>query len=650
MATSTEKGKGRAIEDTFDEFQQTGNAFWDEALKHKTFISATVGSLCSTFLGFPLDSLKSRMQATRGSSPRIHQLATEVFREEGIRGFWRGALIPLLSISVVRTTSFSIYTGTKNELARKNILATSSLRDIWVTSFISGCTSGASISICSTPFELIKVRRQLEVMISQEMGIIDPKPMTTRQSVQAIVSNRGWAGMYTGFGPHFIRDTLGTGLYFAEYDALRSLFGRLPSGEQGDVPSWLPITPSLVPFFCGSVAGVSSWALIYPVDAIKTRMQKRALSNKSYRGIWETFGRIAKGPDSLHPQPMSKGFMQLYRGLGVSAARSCLTHGLLWFVIDNVSSIIDRGSLSPMSSQLKSQEGFKLSPNSPATPLQSQTVRRRSRSRSDVGPDAKEAVDLATQSKENVFLFVPNLIGYSRIILAGISLWVMPNHPKLFTALYFLSSILDVADGHAARALKQTSKFGAVLDMVTDRSATACLLAHLAGEYPAYALLFQFLIALDFSSHYMHMYSSLATGSTSHKLVTADVSRILWLYYNDTRTLFVFCFANETFFVALYLIGSGPEWRTIGLSSHAFSSLLSSIGLSEIVPKLAVGWLDLVLGKLSLPMIVALLCFPICVGKQIINVVQFWKASKILVGIDLSERAAARQLEQNRSK
>jgi len=45
----------------------------------------------------------------------------------------------------------------------------------------------------------------------------------------------------------------------------------------------------------------------------------------------------------------------------------------------------------------------------------------------------------------------------------------MPYHPKICTALYFTSSILDVADGKAARALGQTSKFGAVLDMVTDR-------------------------------------------------------------------------------------------------------------------------------------------------------------------------------------
>lgn len=35
--------------------------------------------------------------------------------------------------------------------------------------------------------------------------------------------------------------------------------------------------------------------------------------------------------------------------------------------------------------------------------------------------------------------------------------------------LYGASSLLDAADGYAARALNQSSEFGAVLDMVTDR-------------------------------------------------------------------------------------------------------------------------------------------------------------------------------------
>jgi hypothetical protein len=47
---------------------------------------------------------------------------------------------------------------------------------------------------------------------------------------------------------------------------MRHILGRLPSGEQGSTPSWLPIHASLVPFVCGSLAGVTSWALIYPLD------------------------------------------------------------------------------------------------------------------------------------------------------------------------------------------------------------------------------------------------------------------------------------------------------------------------------------------------------------------------------------------------
>ena len=59
--------------------------------------------------------------------------------------------------------------------------------------------------------------------------------------------------------------------------------------------------------------------------------------------------------------------------------------------------------------------------------------------------------------------------GYSRIILAGLALHYMSYHPKYCTLLYCISCLLDAVDGQAARALGQTSKFGAVLDMVTDR-------------------------------------------------------------------------------------------------------------------------------------------------------------------------------------
>ncbi|WWC58353.1 uncharacterized protein I303_100893 [Kwoniella dejecticola CBS 10117] len=262
----------------------------------------------------------------------------------------------------------------------------------------------------------------------------------------------------------------------------------------------------------------------------------------------------------------------------------------------------------------------------------------RSRTREEVW-DPKYAVDLATTTiDENVFLFVPNLIGYVRVITAAASLVFMPYHPKLCTALYFVSCMLDAFDGMAARALGQTSKFGAVLDMVTDRCATACLLTFLTSVYPNWSLLFMFLITLDFSSHYIHMYSSLVTGSSSHKTVTSDVSRILWYYYNDSRTLFIFCFANEVFFVCLYL---NAFWTTPITSSFPIPGILTAEYALGQHPKLF-GNIIYYLTNLTWPQVVGLVTFPICFGKQVINVVQFWKASKILVGVDLAERQNAR--------
>ena len=50
-------------------------------------------------------------------------------------------------------------------------------------------------------------------------------------------------------------------------------------------------------------------------------------------------------------------------------------------------------------------------------------------------------------------------------------------------ASYIVSFALDLFDGMAARRFNQTSRFGAVLDMVTDRCSTAVMLAVLAHLY-----------------------------------------------------------------------------------------------------------------------------------------------------------------------
>jgi len=220
-------------------------------------------------------------------------------------------------------------------------------------------------------------------------------------------------------------------------------------------------------------------------------------------------------------------------------------------------------------------------------------------------------------SELTVFLYIPNLVGYTRIILAASSLYFMRWHPKYCTWLYIVSCLLDAVDGFTARYFNQTSKFGAVLDMVTDRCTTACLLCFLSSAYPDYTYIFQAIISVDLASHYMHMYSTLNQGVASHKKIPKEQSWILRKYYGNNIVLFILCAANELFFVSIYLLSFPPPPNSI-----------PNLGYFYSLP-------------LSYPYVLAALTFPLCSVKQIINVIQMVNAARQLVEVDLDEKHAA---------
>lgn len=125
--------------------------------------------------------------------------------------------------------------------------------------------------------------------------------------------------------------------------------------------------------------------------------------------------------------------------------------------------------------------------------------------------------------------------GYSRVVLAIASLYYMPLHPRTCSLLYSVSCLLDALDGYAARYFNQSTTFGAVLDMVTDRCTTACLLVFLSSAWPRWAIVFQGLICLDMASHYMHMYATLSCGGSnqSHKKIDPSRHWALYQYYHS---------------------------------------------------------------------------------------------------------------------
>lgn len=101
--------------------------------------------------------------------------------------------------------------------------------------------------------------------------------------------------------------------------------------------------------------------------------------------------------------------------------------------------------------------------------------------------------------------------------------------------------------------------------MVTDRLATACLLALLCVLYPAQATLPLFLLALDISSHWAQVAATAAAGSTSHKEEgAASSSAIVRAYYSKRLFMGACCVSCEVLYLALYSLRG---WEDAGAAS-----------------------------------------------------------------------------------
>ncbi|XP_019877852.1 CDP-diacylglycerol--inositol 3-phosphatidyltransferase [Aethina tumida] len=203
-------------------------------------------------------------------------------------------------------------------------------------------------------------------------------------------------------------------------------------------------------------------------------------------------------------------------------------------------------------------------------------------------------------TEENIFLFVPNLIGYARIVLAIISFYFMPTHYTIAVVCYVVSALLDAFDGHAARMLNQGTKFGGMLDQLTDRCGTMGLCAVLCTFYPKYMFWIIMSMCIDIFGHWIYLHSTILQGKTSHKFIDMSENPIMNIYYTSRPVLFFMCAGNEAFYASLYMLHfvQGPLIAGIGLFK-----IILYLSLPVAVVKSAITCLHIVVASKNLGII-----------------------------------------------
>eukprot|EP00271_Cylindrocystis_brebissonii_P005573 TRINITY_DN17683_c0_g1_i1.p1 TRINITY_DN17683_c0_g1~~TRINITY_DN17683_c0_g1_i1.p1 ORF type:complete len:222 (+),score=25.33 TRINITY_DN17683_c0_g1_i1:285-950(+) len=211
-----------------------------------------------------------------------------------------------------------------------------------------------------------------------------------------------------------------------------------------------------------------------------------------------------------------------------------------------------------------------------------------------------------------IYFYIPNIIGYARVIVNAVAFAYAFHDRIFFVALYFISFFCDYLDGRFAVWLNQKSTFGAVLDMVTDRMSTAGLLMLLSHLYPEqFGALFALLV-LDIASHWLQTYSTFLTERSSHKDVAEGDIWLLRLYYRSRLFMGYCCVGAEVLYLALVLLKDdnfrdNSTAEIPGLRFHDFVKILAWVACP--------GWAI----------------------KQIVNLVQMKSAADVCVRYDMNK-------------
>ncbi|KAI1371929.1 solute carrier family 25 member 45 [Hypoxylon crocopeplum] len=271
-------------------------------------ISGAVGIL----IGNPLDLLKVRLQARDAITT---QTPTSYARQfESKSALVAGTAAPVLGYGALNALLFVSYN--RSEAAINAALNTSS--NLWTTWF-AGAIGGLATWVVSTPTELIKCRAQLS-----------SPPASSWSIATQVLKTEGIKGLYFGGVVTALRDSIGYGFYFWSYElSSRWMESRRQNGSDFSQDAAKVL-------LCGGLAGVVTWASIFPLDVIKTRVQTQTFDATrtpllgSPLSTQRRLGAIEVARDAYK----EGGTRVFFRGLTVCSVRAFIVNAVQWAVYE----------------------------------------------------------------------------------------------------------------------------------------------------------------------------------------------------------------------------------------------------------------------------------------------------------------------------
>ncbi|ORY83083.1 mitochondrial carrier domain-containing protein [Protomyces lactucae-debilis] len=235
-------------------------------------ISGAFAGLAVDLSLFPLDTLKTRLQAKGG-----------FFANGGWRGVYKGMGSIAAGSAPSAALFFLTYEACKKHVPLQNDVA---------LAVVAGSAGETLACLVRTPTEVVKQRTQTS-----------KTPMSSLQTLRAVLQANGVAGLYRGFGGTLAREIPFVCIQFPLWEALKRWAVSERGGSQPHPTlAERPQANAAEAAICGAMAGGVAAALTTPMDVVKTRL----MLSDSADGWFRTLQTVVKEEGLL---ALSKGIV-----------------------------------------------------------------------------------------------------------------------------------------------------------------------------------------------------------------------------------------------------------------------------------------------------------------------------------------------------
>ncbi|CAH9117809.1 unnamed protein product [Cuscuta epithymum] len=297
----------------------------------RAFVDATAGAISgaiSRTVTSPLDVIKIRFQVQLEPTVQwallqkhpypsskytgMLQAAKDIFREEGLRGFWRGNVPALLMVMPYTAIQFTVLhklktfaSGSSNSEDHINLSP--------YLSYISGAFAGCAATVGSYPFDLLRT-----ILASQGEPKVYP---SLRSAFVDILETRGIRGLYSGLSPTLVEIIPYAGLQFGTYDTFKR-WTMAWNRRSSDTSNTDDSLSRFQLFLCGLAAGTCAKVVCHPLDVVKKRFQIEGLKRHPRYGAQVKLNAYRNMYDALSRILLQEGWAGLYKGIVPSVIKA----------------------------------------------------------------------------------------------------------------------------------------------------------------------------------------------------------------------------------------------------------------------------------------------------------------------------------------